>query len=92
VARRLALGAETGSIMRLLFVQGIRQVLLGVIVGVVLAVPFGRYIEALLFGVSPADPPTLVFVAALLLMVAAAAVYVPARRATKVDPVTTLRA
>jgi ABC-type antimicrobial peptide transport system permease subunit len=64
----------------------------GVALGVVLAIPLGRYIEGLLFGVRPADPATLAFVAGLLLVAAGAAVYVPARRATKVDPVEALRA
>jgi putative ABC transport system permease protein len=92
VAIRLALGAETRSIMRLMFRQGIRQVVFGVVLGVVLAIPLGRYIEGLLFGVRPADPATFALVAGLLLVAAGAAVYVPARRATKVDPVEALRA
>lgn len=80
---RMALGAEQGDVLRLVLRQGARMALLGVVIGLVAALGLTRLVATLLFDVSPHDPLTLASVAALLVLVALAACYVPARRATK---------
>ncbi|MGH9373376.1 MAG: ADOP family duplicated permease [Vicinamibacterales bacterium] len=89
---RIALGATTGSIVSSVMREAAVSVLPGVALGVVGAVYLSRFLEALLFGVQPRDPVTFMAVVALFLVVAAIACYVPARRATRVDPVVALRA
>ncbi|HKW63263.1 MAG TPA: ABC transporter permease [Candidatus Acidoferrum sp.] len=88
---RIALGAEGSDVLRLVLGQGTRLVLLGIGLGVVLALMLGRFLAALLYGISPTDPLTFGAVAVLLALVALAACYLPARRATRVDPIETLR-
>jgi Mg/Co/Ni transporter MgtE len=66
-------------------------VLVGIVVGVGLALGLTRVISALLFGVTPTDPPTFLIVAVALALVACVACYIPARRATKLDPLVSLR-
>jgi putative ABC transport system permease protein len=91
MAIRFALGAQAQSVLLLVLRQGMRHVAIGIAVGLVVCVPLARYIQGLLFNVRPADPMTLASVAALLALVAGVAVYVPCRRATRVDPVMMLR-
>jgi predicted permease len=91
MAIRLALGAQARSVLLLVLRQGMRDVAIGIAVGLAVCVPLARYIQGLLFNVRPADPMTLAGVAALLAVVAGLAVYVPCRKATQVDPVTMLR-
>jgi putative ABC transport system permease protein len=91
MAIRFALGASARSVLMLVLQQGMRHVVIGIVVGLAVCVPLARYIEGLLFNVRPADPVTLAGGAALLAVVAGAAVYVPCRRATQVDPVAMLR-
>jgi predicted permease len=88
---RLALGADTAGLQRMVLWQGIRPVAAGLAVGVVVALVAGRVLSSLLFQVSARDPLTIGGVALVLLMVSAAAAIVPARRATRVDPMRTLR-
>jgi putative ABC transport system permease protein len=88
---RLALGASRQSVIRLVLAQGLRPALVGLLIGAVGALALTRFMTTLLFGITPTDPPTFVAVAALLVAVAAMASYVPARRATRVDPVRALR-
>jgi len=88
---RIALGAEDHDLLRLVLGQGGRLVLLGVGLGVILALMLGKFLATLLYGISPTDPLTFGAVALLLAFVALAACYLPARRATRVDPVETLR-
>ena len=88
---RLALGAEAARVRRMVVFQGMRLVAIGVVVGVAAAVGLTRVIASLLFGVEALDVATLVAVAAVLGSASLVAVVVPARRASRVDPVTALR-
>ncbi len=89
---RIALGASTGSMLRLVVSEGVRFAALGVIIGAVIALAAGRWVGPLLFEQSPRDPVVFGGVALLLLAVAAAASAIPAHRATRLDPNTVLRA
>lgn len=91
LALRVALGAERAALLRSVLASGLRPVLAGIAAGVGLALLATRLMESLLYGVDPRDPRALGVVAALLLGVAGAAAIVPARRATSVDPMLTLR-
>ena len=71
--------------------QGLTTTLIGVAIGIVGSFATARTMESLLFGVKPTDPLTLIAVAAALISVASLACYIPARRATKVDPMVALR-
>jgi predicted permease len=88
---RIALGAQRRDVLRLVLAQGTRLTLLGVAIGVLAALAFSRLLSALLFGVSATDPLTFAGVAALLVIVALLACFIPARRATRVDPIVALR-
>jgi putative ABC transport system permease protein len=89
---RIALGAERRHVLGLVVRQGLSMALLGLAIGAGAALALSRWIEALLFGVTANDPATMAAVAATLLAVALIACYVPAWRATRVDPTTALRA
>jgi len=88
---RMALGANARSVVRLVLAEGLRPVGVGLVVGFVLAVGAARFVASFLYGVSPFDPATLVSVPVLLLLVATLAAYLPARRATRIDPLVALR-
>jgi predicted permease len=88
---RIALGAQTGDVMRLIIGQGIKLALVGALIGIAGALAVTRLMRSLLFGVSAIDPLTFVVVAASLTLVALVACWLPARRATKVDPLTALK-
>ncbi|MEK6322869.1 MAG: ABC transporter permease [Acidobacteriota bacterium] len=88
---RIALGAETRDIARLVIGQGMAGVVTGVILGVVASIALTRALTSLVFDVSLTDPLTYVVVAVILMLTALLACYLPARRATKVDPMIALR-
>ena len=88
---RQALGADRPAILRLVFAQGLRTAGLGAMLGLAGALALSRYLESMLFGVTASDAGILAGVTVLLLVVAAAACYIPARRATRVDPMVALR-
>ncbi len=88
---RMALGAQTGDVLRLIVAQGFKLVLLGLGVGLAAAFALTKVISSLLFGVTTKDPYTFGAVALLLALVALLACYIPARRATKLDPLVALR-
>jgi putative ABC transport system permease protein len=88
---RQALGADRRAILSLVLKQGLRTAGIGLAVGVAGALAFTRYLESLLFGVQARDVAVLTGVTALLLVVALVASYIPARRATAIDPMEALR-
>jgi ABC-type antimicrobial peptide transport system permease subunit len=89
---RMALGAEGGVVRRMVVAQGGRVALIGVAVGVLASIGLTRYLENLLFGVEPLDVLTFAAVSVVMVGVALLASYLPARRASLVDPVVALRA
>lgn len=88
---RMALGAQRRDVLRLILAQGLKLVLIGIAIGLLGAFALTRLMEALLFNVHPTDPLTFAAVALLLAAVALLACWIPARRATKVDPMAALR-
>jgi ABC-type antimicrobial peptide transport system permease subunit len=88
---RVALGAQHGDVLRLVLGQGSRLIFFGVALGVMAGLLLTRLMSGLLFGISPTDPTTFAGVALLLAAVALLACYMPARRATRVDPLIALR-
>ena len=91
LAVRMALGARASQVRQMVLKDGLALALLGVTIGVAGAFALTRLMSSLLFEVNPTDAPTFIAVAVLLLIVALLASYIPARRATKVDPLVALR-
>lgn len=88
---RIALGAQRPDIVRLVLRNGLKMALTGVAIGLLAALALSRLMTKMLFGVSPTDPLTFTVISVLLTCVALFACYIPARRATKVDPLAALR-
>jgi len=89
---RMALGASRGSVLNLILGQGLRLTIAGLVLGVGAAMALTRLLGSLLFEVGPADPATLAAVGAFMVVVGMVACFVPAHRATRVDPIVVLRA
>jgi putative ABC transport system permease protein len=92
VGVRMALGAQRRDVLKLVLASGFSLVTAGVVVGLVAALGATRLLGTLVFGVSPVDPPTFAAAAALLVLVALAAHWIPIRRALRIDPAAALRA
>jgi putative ABC transport system permease protein len=88
---RMALGARRSQVLKLFVVQGVGTAAVGTVCGLAGAYLLSRWLETLLFGVKPTDPLTFAVVAIVLLIVAVMACYIPARRATRIDPLIALR-
>jgi putative ABC transport system permease protein len=88
---RMALGAQWAQVMRLVMGQSLVLIGVGIVLGVAGAAAVTRYLEGMLFGLTPLDPSTFIVVSLFFAVIALVASYVPARRATKVDPLVSLR-
>jgi len=88
---RLALGAETSQVRRMVLWQGLRLIAVGLVVGIAAALGLARFLSAVLFGVQPWDPAVFIAVPALLTATAVAAIWLPALRASRVNPIDALR-
>jgi putative ABC transport system permease protein len=88
---RMAMGAQTGRVLKLVVGQGMRLALAGLALGLVVALAAMRVLSTLLFGVSAHDPVIFIGVSVVLMAAAILACYIPARRAMKVDPMVALR-
>jgi putative ABC transport system permease protein len=88
---RIALGAQGRDVLRMILAQGLKPVVIGSVAGLIASLALGRVLSGLLYGVTATDPATFTVVVLLLLFAALLACYLPARRATKVDPMVALR-
>jgi putative ABC transport system permease protein len=88
---RMALGAQQGNILRMVLLRGMRLVTAGIVAGVLVSLELTRFIASQIWGVSATDPATFISVAILLVIVAMAACWIPARRAMRIEPMEALR-
>ncbi|MGD1093712.1 MAG: FtsX-like permease family protein, partial [Bryobacteraceae bacterium] len=91
IGLRMALGATPGAVLRETVGEGMRMTLIGIVAGLAGAVALGSLLKSVLVGISATDPLTLMGVAILLALVASVASYLPARKATRIDPAIALR-
>jgi putative ABC transport system permease protein len=92
IGLRMALGAQVGQVRAMFLRQGLSLTAIGITLGIGVALAVARVVSSLLFGVSPTDPMTYAAVSGTLIAVALVATYLPARRASRVDPIVALRA
>jgi predicted permease len=88
---RMALGAQKNDVLKLVIVEGMKPAIIGILLGLVIALSLTRLISSMLFGISAIDPATFTVISALLSIVALFACYIPAHRAASVDPMVALR-
>jgi putative ABC transport system permease protein len=88
---RMALGAQPGDVFRLMLKKGLTLIVVGLVIGVAAALALARVLASLLYGVTPTDPMTFAAVSLLPAVIGSVACYIPARRATRIDPMTALR-
>jgi putative ABC transport system permease protein len=91
IGLRMAIGAGRGDVLRMIIISGMRVALIGIVVGIAGALMLSRLLQTMLFGVTTVDPASYIATAVMLLVVAALACYIPARRAMRLDPLTALR-
>jgi putative ABC transport system permease protein len=91
IGLRMALGAQASDVLKAMMKHGIKLIVAGITLGLGASFALTRFIRELLFGVEPTDPAILVTITLILLVVALAACFIPARRATRVDPISALR-
>jgi putative ABC transport system permease protein len=91
IGLRIALGAEKLDVLKMVIGHGLKLAFVGVAIGILGALGLTRFVSSLLYGVKPTDPLTFIAVSVILIAVALLACYIPARRATKVDPMVALR-
>jgi putative ABC transport system permease protein len=91
IGLRMALGAKKGDVLKMVMGRGLRLVTIGIGIGIAAALALTRFLSTLLYGVKPTDELTFIEVSLLLTCVVLLASYIPARRATKVDPMVALR-
>jgi putative ABC transport system permease protein len=87
----MALGASASDVLRLVVGQGLKLIVIGVVIGLGGALAATRVLQSILFNVSPTDPVTFIGITALLMTISLLACWIPARRASKVDPMVALR-
>jgi putative ABC transport system permease protein len=88
---RLALGGRPSALLLLVVREGVAWTVVGLSIGVAGSVGLSRYLNGVLFGITPADPTTFTVVSAMFLIVAILATFIPARRITRIDPLVALR-
>ncbi len=91
IGTRMALGAQKNDVLRMVVGQGVKLALIGLVIGIAGALALTRFLTSLLYGVTPNDPLTYFIVTTILVFVALLSCYIPARRASKVDPMVALR-
>jgi ABC-type antimicrobial peptide transport system permease subunit len=91
IGLRMALGAAQASVLRMILKQGMSLVLTGMLIGAAASLLIGRVLSRMLYGVSPSDPLSVVAAAVVLFLISLAACYLPARWASRVDPMVALR-